>query len=105
MWGLPTLGIEPMSPVLAGGWFTTEPPGKLPNLIFSLLLDLLEAFDSVNYRLSTRSWKFLFPQFHSHHLPLDLPFPIYYVIKCSHQNLNLSIKFRILLCTSEKNRI
>ena len=22
-------GIEPMSPVLAGGFFTTEPPGKL----------------------------------------------------------------------------
>ena len=26
MWDLP--GIEPMSPALAGGFFTTEPPGK-----------------------------------------------------------------------------
>ena len=28
MWDLPRLGIEPMSPALAGGLFTTEPPGK-----------------------------------------------------------------------------
>ena len=26
---LPDPGIEPMSPALAGGFFTTEPPGKL----------------------------------------------------------------------------
>ena len=25
---LPNLGIEPASPALAGGFFTTEPPGK-----------------------------------------------------------------------------
>ena len=25
---LPTPGIEPMSPTLAGGFFTTEPPGR-----------------------------------------------------------------------------
>ena len=25
-------GIEPMSPVLAGGFFTTEPPGKLRDI-------------------------------------------------------------------------
>ena len=28
MWYLPGPGIEPMSPALAGGFFTTEPPGK-----------------------------------------------------------------------------
>ena len=28
MWELPGLGIEPVSPALAGGFFTTEPPGK-----------------------------------------------------------------------------
>ena len=28
---LPNPGIEPMSPALAGGFFTTEPPGQ-PNL-------------------------------------------------------------------------
>ena len=27
---LPDLGIEPASPALAGGFFTTEPPGQLP---------------------------------------------------------------------------
>ena len=26
---LPDPGIEPVSPALAGGFFTTEPPGKL----------------------------------------------------------------------------
>ena len=28
MWDLPGPGIEPMSPALAGRFFTTEPPGK-----------------------------------------------------------------------------
>ena len=28
MWGLPRSGMEPMSPALAGGFFTTEPQGK-----------------------------------------------------------------------------
>ena len=28
MWDLPGSGIEPMSPALAGGFFTTELPGK-----------------------------------------------------------------------------
>ena len=28
MWDLPRLGIEPVSPTLAGELFTTEPPGK-----------------------------------------------------------------------------
>ena len=28
MWDLPGPGIEPVSPALAGGFFTNEPPGK-----------------------------------------------------------------------------
>ena len=28
MWGLPRSGMEPVSPALAGGFFTTDPPGK-----------------------------------------------------------------------------
>ena len=28
MWDLPGSGIEPISPTLAGRFFTTEPPGK-----------------------------------------------------------------------------
>ena len=31
MWDLPGPGIEPVSPALAGGFFTTEPLGKPPN--------------------------------------------------------------------------
>ena len=32
---LPDPGIEPASPALAGGFFTTEPPGKLELLAFA----------------------------------------------------------------------
>ena len=32
MWNLPRLGIEAMSPALAGRFFTTEPPGKPINI-------------------------------------------------------------------------
>ena len=28
MWDLPGPGLEPVSPALAGGFLTTEPPGK-----------------------------------------------------------------------------
>ena len=28
MWDLPGPGLEPVSPALAGGFFTTAPPGK-----------------------------------------------------------------------------
>ena len=31
MWETLDSGIEPMSPALTGGFFTTEPPGKPPN--------------------------------------------------------------------------
>ena len=46
MWDLPRPGIKPMSPALAGGFFTTEPPGKSQCLIslihfgYSLFLQL-----------------------------------------------------------------
>ena len=33
---LPGSGIEPMSPALADGFFTTEPPGKPPSILFSI---------------------------------------------------------------------
>ena len=32
MWALPRPGLEPVSPVLAGGFSTTAPPGK-PNIL------------------------------------------------------------------------
>jgi len=43
MWAFPELGIEPMSPALAGRFFTTEPPGKPRNpLSFELFFLLRE---------------------------------------------------------------
>ena len=30
LWDLPRSGIEPEAPALAGGFFTTEPPGEAP---------------------------------------------------------------------------
>ena len=38
MWDLPRPGIEPVSPALAGGFFTTEPPGKPLCAIFELII-------------------------------------------------------------------
>ena len=32
MWDLPGPGLEPMSPVLAGGFLTTAPPGTSANM-------------------------------------------------------------------------
>ena len=34
MWDLPRLGLEPMSPALAGRFLTTAPPGKPPACVF-----------------------------------------------------------------------
>ena len=34
MWDLPGPGIKPLSPALAGGFLTTEPPGKSQHLVF-----------------------------------------------------------------------
>ena len=36
MWDLPQPGLEPVSPALAGGFLTTEPPGK-PSLLDLIL--------------------------------------------------------------------
>ena len=40
---LPDPGMEPGSPVLAGGFFTTEPPGKCLLLSLEVLLILVES--------------------------------------------------------------
>ena len=34
MWDLPAPGLQPVSPALAGGFFTTVPPGKSPKVYF-----------------------------------------------------------------------
>ena len=43
MWDLPRLGLEPVSPALAGRFSTTAPPGKpLRSLIFCLYTPFLK---------------------------------------------------------------
>ena len=38
MWNLPRSGLEPMSPIAAGGFFTTGPPGMFPASLCSTFL-------------------------------------------------------------------
>ena len=38
MWDLPGPGLEPTSPALAGGFFTTTPPGKPGSFLFSWVI-------------------------------------------------------------------
>ena len=47
MWNLPGLGIEPVSPALAGRFLSTEPPGMCPELLWK------ETFSPVTYYLSS----------------------------------------------------
>ena len=35
-WDPPSPEIEPVSPALSGGFFTTEPPGKPPSFLFNI---------------------------------------------------------------------
>ena len=44
MWAIPGPGIKPMSPVLAGVFFTTEPPGKPWYHVFNVLLVIAKFF-------------------------------------------------------------
>ena len=41
MWDLPGSGIEPVSPALAGGFFTTEPPRKPNARVFKFIFTYL----------------------------------------------------------------
>ena len=49
---VPRQGIEPMSPVLAGRFFTTGTPGKSPNSTF-------EAIIKVRDKLALATWSIL----------------------------------------------
>ena len=40
MWDLPRPGLEPMSPALAGGFFTTAPPGKPSASLFFFFFNI-----------------------------------------------------------------
>ena len=58
MWNLPGLGIQLMSPALAGGFLSTEPPGKS---IHTYLINILgfagRALSVVSVHLSPCSMK------------------------------------------------
>ena len=41
-WDLPGSGMEPVSPASAGGFFTTEPPGK-PAIVFLICISFTSA--------------------------------------------------------------
>ena len=41
-WGLPGSRMEPVPPALAGGSFTTEPPGKLVGVILKMQQELIK---------------------------------------------------------------
>ena len=69
MWDLPGPGPEPVSPALAGGFLTTEPPGK-PHAYFLVVKTIVrESFKYViqiahsAYLLSTM-WQALYGGFH-----------------------------------------
>ena len=47
MWDLPGSGIKPLSPALAGRFFTTGPPGKPSNRIFSFNLNFFFQWSQV----------------------------------------------------------
>ena len=51
IWDLPRPGIEPMSPALAGGFFTIEPRGKPLHVLF-----LTSFLTNLNAILSSIKW-------------------------------------------------
>ena len=55
MWGLPRWGLKSVSPALAGGFFTTEPPGK-PLQVLSCLIFKTRTLNNLpkNYQLVCR---------------------------------------------------
>ena len=53
---LPNPGMEPMSPALAGGFFTTEPPGKRLLCVTSKLVEVVKYFTVLPSTLDSGSW-------------------------------------------------
>jgi len=52
VWNLPKPGIEPMSPTLAGRFFSTAPPGK--SLVQFMCQNLCENCDPIKLKLTPR---------------------------------------------------
>ena len=62
MWNLPGPGIEPVSPALAGGFFTTVPPRKSSTFLFNLTeIGKLFSRAAIPFYIPSRNhWEFLF---------------------------------------------
>ena len=54
MWDFPGLGLEPTSPALAGGFFTTAPPGKPTKGILKLSLEKINQGNLTKMEWETR---------------------------------------------------
>ena len=54
MWDLPRPGIRPMSPALAGRFFTTEPPGNPQNSLIKKIVTVTSGFKGKDFNLSQR---------------------------------------------------
>ena len=67
VWDLPRSRIKAMSPALAGGFFTTEPPGKPLGKVFDYLANLLTGNSLFRY------FCFLIIQFGRLYISRDLP--------------------------------
>ena len=72
---LPEPGIEPVSPVLAGGFFTTELPGK-PFLVLWSRLKLSWVFCKIDISFSVLCFLKCIFSVPLHHLYLNLLFPL-----------------------------
>ena len=58
MWNLPGPGLEPVSPALAGGFLTTEPPGKSPiSISIFLLFQECYIYEIIQY-VTLQAWLF-----------------------------------------------
>ena len=64
MWDLPRSRIEPLSPALAGGFFTTEPPGKPGFVILTDVPDLEPEGHTLRLSILDTSYDWLGPGDH-----------------------------------------
>ena len=55
MWDLPRPGVKPVSPALAGGLSTTEPPGKSLNLLLKKKLHYIVTLQGIHFHWRRRT--------------------------------------------------
>ena len=92
MWGLPGSGITPMSPALAGGFFTTKPSGKLTEQLL-LITDCLQLLPLGLYWQKRHGRELEFIE----HLILTLWLHIYHFISSLNNLVEVAYLFPFLL--------